>query len=261
MNDAYRILLGVHVILGTVALAAFWAAVLAPKRGRLHRACGVGFATTMFLTAATAVPLCLLLLADPLSARPPAPEITAAARAHYARTLRLVGAGLLEVSLITGVLLQFGLRALRRRVRFSAADRAVDLRLAGTAVVAGIILLGIGFLPGLPYFRGRGIALALVAAFEMRALLRFTPSRSAWIGQHLAGVIGAASIGHGALAVNVARNFTSDVGMMFLPAGPTVLLFAVAIRWLSRRWRQRLERASRPAHFPPLNMSPRAVNV
>lgn len=263
MSDTYRTLLGLHVLVGTMALATFWGAVLARKGGALHRRCGYGFAATMAITIATAVPLCLLLLWDPLTARPPAAELTAFGRAEYARVLRQIGSGLLEVSLVTGALLQFGVRALRRRGGFST-PQTVDLVLAGTAVAAGLLMLIAGLHPALPYFKGTGFGLAVVGGSEIRALLRSGTSRSAWIVEHLNGVMGAGAIAHGSLTVNIARGFTDDVGLMFLPAGVTVLLFAVAIRVTAERWRRQLDgvpKRQRAARNGPPLMSPHAVRV
>ena len=263
MSDAYRMLLGFHVLVGTAALATFWGAVLARKGGTLHRRSGYGFAVTMTMTAATAVPLSLLLLWDPLMVRPPDAELTAAGRVEYAALMREIGSGLLEVSLVTGVLLQFGLAALRRRRAVAAQPQPVDLACAAAAVAAGLIMATLGVSPALPYFTARGIVLATVGVLQLRAL-GTQPPRSAWIGHHVNGVMGAGAIAHGSLTVNIARQFTNDVGLMFLPATVTLLVFAVATRIIAQRWRRKLDGAAqrRPASVArPLALSSRALDV
>lgn len=246
MSETYRILLGFHVVVGSLALLTFWGAMLARKGGRLHRRFGRGFAVTMATTLVTAAILCAVLLADPLAARPPETELGALDRTEHARVSRELGSGLLEVSVVTGALLYFGLRALRRRRGLAASDRNVDLAVACGVTSAGLVFLALGFDPDLPHFEGRGVVASVVGALQIRALVRPNRSRSSWLVEHLVGLMGAAAIGHGALTVNVAGRFTDDLGLAFGASVPTLLAFALAIGWTARRWRRKLEGAPSP---------------
>ena len=243
MSDFYRILLGCHVGMGALALLTFWGAVLFRKGSRRHLRFGRGFAVSMALTAATAAVLCLLLLLDPLAARPPGPEIAPGELDEYVQVLREVGAGLLEVSLATGAFLYFGLRALAGRRGVTPHGLAGDLCVACATTSAGLVMLTLGLDPELPEFAGNGIFLGLLGALVIRRLLRPSDSPASWLVRHLVGMLGAGAIAHGAFATNVAGLFTDDLRTAFRWGGLTSLLFAVAIAWTARRWKLRIEGA------------------
>jgi hypothetical protein len=185
MSDVYRLLLDLHVLTGTLALTTFWGALLAGKGGRLHRRCGRGFAASMAITIVTAVILCGLLLADPIAARPPAGGLSAAEREEYARIVRGIAAALLEVSIVAGALLHFGLRALGRGRGDGTGARVTDLAVAGIVISLGLLMLDLGLDPELPWFEGHGIVVAVVGGLRMRALLRVRRTTSARVVEHL----------------------------------------------------------------------------
>jgi hypothetical protein len=244
VSDVYRILLSFHVCVGALALLTFWGAALSRKGSRRHLRFGRGFAVCMAATAATAGVLCLLLLVDPLAARPPGPEIAPGERAGYLRTAREIGAGLLEVSLATGALLYFGLRALRRRRENTPRGLARDLIVACATTSAGLLMLTLGLDPRLPEFEGNGVFVGLLGALELRSLLHSGRPRSSWLVQHLVGMLGAGAIAHAAFATNVAGLFTGDLDTAFGWGGVTILVFGVAIGWTAWRWKRRLEGAA-----------------
>lgn len=229
MADAYRLLLALHVVVAFAALLAFWVAVVARKGATAHRSFGGIFVYSMTATAVTAAGLCVLLLADPLAARPPGPEIARADYAEYGVLLRGIGSRLLDVSLATGALLHFGWTALRRRGAHARRARRGALVIAGSACVAGALLL---------LLRMDGGLLTLVGGLELRALLRRERKPWSWLAEHLAGMIGAGAFANAALGVNIARHYTEDVGLMFAPGGIILLLFAGAIALLLRQVRR-----------------------
>lgn len=245
MSDAYRFVLALHVPVALVALASFWVAVGTRKGSRPHRGSGGVFLFSMSATAATAAVLCALLLADPLTARPPGAAIAAADTEEYEAIARAIGSSLLEQSLLTGTLLHFGWTALRRRRR----RHPVDVVVASAASAAGLLLLAAGL---------HGVLLAIVGALELRALLRRARPPWAWLVEHLAGFVGAGAIANAALAVNVARLLTDDVGLQFAPGGVVGLVFLVAIARVA--WRVRRSygpHSSNPTPGRPRGVTPR----
>jgi hypothetical protein len=224
--EIYRLLLAFHVAVALAALAAFWLAALTRKAGAAHRSFGGVFVGCMAATLASATALSALLLLDPLAARPPGAELAAGELDEYRETLRGIASGLLEVSLASGALLHFGATALRRRGPHAREARRRAIGVAGSALFCGGLLL----LAGLA-----GAMLVAVAALELRALLRRERRPQAWLVEHLAGMLGAGAFANGALAVNVARHFTEDVALMFLPGVAVVGIFAAAIALLARK--------------------------
>ena len=115
MQEAYRVLLSVHVALGSIALVAFWLALLAPKGSRRHRRGGRIFVWTMAATALTALPLCLAVqVVDPAAIRPPEPGLSAAELAGYSEHVRGLFRGLAGIGVFALACLALALRALRR---------------------------------------------------------------------------------------------------------------------------------------------------
>ena len=234
-SEIYRLVLGLHVVVASVALAAFWGAAATRKGGALHRRFGRLFVRGMGFAAASGAGLAALALWDPLAARPPGPELHPDAYGEYARIVREISASLLEVGGVTGAFLWLGARALRRsRVPGSAAPGwDVAAACAWTGLGAAMLLLGL--LAELPFFEGRGAVLSLVGGLQLWRVLRRGRAPGAWLVQHLIGMGGAGAVAHGALAVNVARRFSDDPGLYFGAALPVVLLFALGIWQAARR--------------------------
>ena len=131
MQQAYRALLLVHVLLGSVALVAFWAAVAARKGSAAHKRRGRLFVLAMAASVVTVLPLCLAVqVFDPLVIRPPEPGISPERLAAYPEFVRGLLRGLAGVGVFTLLCLHLALRALRRgqvvahvRTYFRAKDR------------------------------------------------------------------------------------------------------------------------------------------
>jgi hypothetical protein len=202
MHTAYRLLLQVHVVLGAIALAAFWAAVAARKGSRLHLRAGRTYVAAMSATAVTALALGALALADPLGTHPPEPGLLAAELAHHVRVASLlipaIGLGGLPVL----VLVHFGARAPARARLRSRAARALDWAAPGALLALGVAGIPLGRIPRLAFADGMGVACVALALPMLAALARARPGRP-WIRAHLAGLGGASVIGHVAVFVSV----------------------------------------------------------
>src|SRR5262245_46387634 len=89
MQHAYRIVLSIHVALGSVALLAFWAAVFARKGGVSHRRLGQLFVGTMTSAVLTALALCVAVnVYDPFFIRPPTESLSPQQLAEYPQFIR-----------------------------------------------------------------------------------------------------------------------------------------------------------------------------
>jgi uncharacterized membrane protein len=115
MQDAYRSLLGIHVALGSLALAAFWGALLARKGSLPHRRLGRVFVWSMAAAVLTALPLCAAVqVFDPFSIRPPEPGLDAEELAAYPEFIRGLFRGIGGSGLFALFALARGLCAVRR---------------------------------------------------------------------------------------------------------------------------------------------------
>jgi uncharacterized membrane protein len=115
VQEAYRSLLGIHVALGSLALVAFWGALLARKGSLLHRGFGRVFVGSMAAAVLSALPLCAAVqLVDPFRIRPPEPGLDAAELAAYPEFIRGLFRGLAGIGLFALFALARGLRAVRR---------------------------------------------------------------------------------------------------------------------------------------------------
>jgi hypothetical protein len=161
----------VHVVAGTVSLAALGIPLLSRKGGPLHRRAGWIYAAAIGVIVATTWILCALRLFDP-------------DRSNDAMTLVMAFLGLLTANAVVT-----GLRVLRAKERAGRHTNPFDI---GSSAALGLASLALG---GYAFQQGSGLftALAAIGGFragdQIRYWLRPPGERMHWWQEHLANMV------------------------------------------------------------------------
>lgn len=239
LADFYRGLLFLHVAVAAISLAAFWAALFLEKGSARHRRVGRVYARAMYATGGSGGLLAALLAAVPLAVRPPDPGLAPDELREYAAVARGIGSVLVLVGLLLFGLTHFGVRAVERRYARSLRARLPDVAVAGLLALAGLVAIPVALVPGFGHLDGLGVFVALTGAVQLRYVLRLRGG--SWIAEHLAGVFGAATVAHGALATNVASYLVPglETPESFAAAGPVAVAGVAATIAACAHYRRR----------------------
>ncbi|MEM9388045.1 MAG: hypothetical protein AAGA68_23520 [Pseudomonadota bacterium] len=245
LDEIHFGLIAVHIGAGTVALIAFWFAMLARKGNARHRAGGRWFAWAMRIVTVTAVIAALLVLADPLAIEDPAGALAtqgAEAMAEVAWRARRGALFLLTIGLLVLASVRHGMLALRTRSEPDALRSPQQLILLTALCLAGLATAYVGWRAGsilLMVFGG----LALVSGPRMlhRALSGPLPAQERIIA-HLEGMLGASIGAYTAFFVFGGNRFLSewlDGYWALIPWIAPAVLGSIASGWYARRYRRR----------------------
>jgi hypothetical protein len=212
----YEILVLTHGAAGTVALAAFWTAVVLRKGTTVHRRVGGTYLLAMTLVLATTPFLAGVL---------------------FARGDVVGGTFLAYLIVITGTAMWTAWRAVRDRARperfYGRAFRA----LAWTNVASGAVALALGVRASAPVLMGMSLIGLVIGAQMLRAARRPVDDRYWWLQRHYGGILGCGIATHIAfLNIGLQRLLPVDL------AAPAQLLGwfgPVAVALLARVWLRR----------------------
>lgn len=243
MLAAYRSVLALHVVLGAIALVAFWIAMAARKGGRLHLRSGRTYVLSMSGGAALAVVLGALTVVDPHATHPPDPGWSAADLARDEEILRSFIPSIGFTGLIALALVHFGWRAPARARLRSRVARGFDWAVPGALLALGLAGIPLGRLPRFDFADGVGVACIAVALPQLLSLARARRGRH-WIVAHLAGLGGAALIGHVAFFVSVLPRIAPEIWSRDPAENPipwliSPLLGSLLLVWGCLHWRRR----------------------
>ncbi len=246
LDEMHFGLIAVHVVAGTVALLAFWVAMLARKGNARHRLGGRFFAWGMRAVTVTAITASILVLVDPLAVRDPlgttaaeGPEAVAALAERARRgALFLFTLGVLVLASV-----RHGVLALATRSRPDALREPAQLALLVLLCVSGAATAFVGWSSDsvlLMVFGG----LALVNGPRMlhRALSGPLDAHERILA-HLQGMLGAAIGAYTAFFVFGGNRFLSawlEGYWALVPWIAPALLGTIASAWYERRYRERL---------------------
>jgi len=170
----FRVLLGLHIAAGAVALAVFWIPLVTRKGGTTHRRVGKLYTYAMLAAVAGALALVSVRLFVERAPGERGPAIFLA-----------------FIGLLTFASGWYGVRVLRVKDRRAPHDNPLDLGVASLLLVAGLAMLawgvaGGGLLAGI--FGALGASLGLR---QLRAWRRAPQGPRQWWFQHMGGMIGA----------------------------------------------------------------------
>jgi hypothetical protein len=241
MNAIHDAALQLHILVGFVALAAFWTAALTRKGGPTHRKAGSVYVAAMLLVVVSASVMAVLLALDPRRLRDftgVPPEEVAAMTAR----LRGVAAFFGALALLTLTAGWNGLRALwaRRSPRPWYQPLALLLYLLNGAAAAPLVWLGLR--DGEPLLIIFATFCLMTGAGGLWSLRRPSSDPRDWLLKHLSNMIATGIAAHTAFfAVGAVRWFPNLYSyspvLYVIPWIIPAMLGSVAIAVLKRHYR------------------------
>lgn len=214
----------IHIVAGFIGLGAFWIPIFARKGGTWHRGAGKVFKVAAW-TVLTISAVAVLLRATQLGLEGTWPR----ERPNAWSTLVFLG----YLTLVTGVALRHGLRALRFKNDVSAMNAPLDRALARAAIASSALLVAWTLV-----LRPGGATIVLLALSpigygmgrDILAVLRGGRlERRAWFYEHMGAMLGVGIAFHTAFAVFGATRLF-DLGLEGWPGLlPWVLPAAIGI--------------------------------
>jgi uncharacterized membrane protein len=214
----YRMILSVHILAGTIALASFWTAATLRKGSGKHRAVGQTFLLAMLVVAVSGVYI---------------------ASAALARGQTVLGSFLMYIVLITATPCWLAWRAVRDKHDVKRFVGPVYHAFAWVNIAAGLIML----VQGIRYEQFLIAAVSAVGLATGPLMLRFArrlpTDRQWWLARHYSFMLGAGVATHVAfLNIGFTRMLPPELGTTaqrlswFLPF---VVAFAARV-WLGRKY-------------------------
>lgn len=244
MEQIFKSLIVIHIVVGSIGLASFWLPVFARKRKGLHTQAGKVFAYAMMVTGATAACAALLTIAAPLVTHP---DVSS----RYAASLRAFnGLALFYLAVITFSAAFSGLRAARLKRQYGGHRERIELTLSVLGFVLGVAVLVMGWRMGSAVMIGLSLIGILGSPGNIRLMLTKPESPLQWKYHHMASMLGAGIAAHTAFLVFGAGRFV-DVALTSSPLvwlAPTIIGVPATIIW--KRYYQRQEKRNRPATAP-----------
>jgi uncharacterized membrane protein len=225
----FRIVLGLHIAAGAVALAVFWIPLVAAKGGRAHRLAGKIYACAMATSVLGALGVVALRLFVEQNPR----------RLHFSVFLAFV-------AVLTFANGWYGVRVLRTKDRRAPHDDPVDLGVAALLFVTGAATcvwgVAIGFV-----LAGIFGALGAWLGFGQLRTWRSVPEQPrAWWFQHMGGMC-AACIGTVTAFVVVNTRWLGIASLGILPWVTPGVIGILGIVLGKRYYRRKFARAAEGA--------------
>ncbi|MGF1650002.1 MAG: hypothetical protein ACFCUN_06095 [Hyphomicrobiaceae bacterium] len=180
----FKILVGLHIVSGTIGLLAMWGPIFTRNGSRLHKSWGKVFIVSMIVTGAVAVGISICSLIEPLQTHPFSDDPV---------LIRgLFGWMMMYLGILTVALAWHGYRALKTK-RDPAARRSDHLTL-GLQVLMGasaLLCAGYGFAIDQAIMVGVAVPGLAAAILNAASIVERNPPHNEWLVQHFRASIGA----------------------------------------------------------------------
>ncbi len=213
---AFEVLIGAHIVSGSIGLLSFWVPVVSRKGGRDHRRWGRVFTWCMLVTGCAAIGISVCTLIAPLETHPQLSD------AAWIRGI--FGWMMLYLGCLTIGFVDYGLAVVRH-----ARDHSALRRLRYQGVIAAVVISGawcgwFGWKVGHPLMMiVAGIGLVAMA-MQQRFIWSAAPPRSMYVGEHFRALIGMGISAYTAfLSVGLVRAFPEHVFNPLIWAGPSTI--------------------------------------
>ena len=252
MQTIYRVVLGLHILLGAVGLVSFWLPALTRKGGKLHRKAGWFYVWAMLGMVVTAGLLSLMLMTLPLAIHPVKAGLTVAQIARHATQTRAGGAFFGYISLLTFTAGWTGLRVLRAKKGISGMRTPFNIGLNVVNVVAGLGGIYMGLQMGQPLFVIFGAIAFGPALVFLNRLRRNREAKMYWWMEHISGMFTTGMAAYTGFFVNggsrlLSALFAHAPGLQYIPWIAPTLIGTFCIIYLRRVYRRKFAGASAPA--------------
>ncbi len=244
MQMFYQGLLGLHVLLGTVGLVAFWTPALTRKGGKLHRKAGWFYVWAMLGMVASAALLSVLLITLPLVIHPARAGATAAQITRHATNIRAGGAFFGYIALLTFTAGWQGIRVLSAKKGIGEMRTPFNIGLNVVNVVAGLGGIYMGLQMGQPLFVIFGAIAFAPAAIFLNRLRRNREAKMYWFMEHISGMLTTGIAAYTGFFVNggarlMSHLFAHAPGLQYIPWVAPTIIGSFCIARLQRVYRRK----------------------
>ncbi len=211
MNQLHELLVILHIVFGSVALALFWVPAIARKGSKIHVSAGRYYVRAMTVVVVSALIASIMVLVDPIGIRHPGVEMTPEDIERRSESYRMFSLFLLMLSVLVYATLRHGVVALRARTDPAALSalphKATTFVLGGLGAVVGAWGL-LQVQPLLVFFA----AISLFASISMYRECRLeNPTRNDLLRMHFGGLIGSGIGAHTAFFAFGGSHFLGNV--------------------------------------------------
>ena len=179
----FNVLVGLHIISGTVGLVTMWVPVVGKKGSKTHKRWGRVFAQALLITGILAIGISLVTLRYPLETHPFATDA--------ALVQGIFGWMMLYLATLTIMLSRYGLWCIQNRRNHKANKHFLNLALQAATFVTAANCAWHGYLINQPLMIGISVIGLLAAVLNTRFILQRDPPMNEWLIQHTRGLVGA----------------------------------------------------------------------
>ena len=179
----FNILVGLHIVTGSVGLITLWVPVVGRKGGATHKRWGKIFAVALLLTGIIAIGISLVTLRYPLETHPFSDD------APLVRGL--FGWMMLYLATLTIMLSRYGLLCVRNRRNHAANREPLNIALQVATFITAANCAWHGIQLSQPLMPGIAAVGLLSALLNLRFILQQQPPLNEWLIQHTRGLVGA----------------------------------------------------------------------
>ena len=228
----YKLLAFLHIGLGCLALATFWAAALAKKGSPFHKASGKVYLVSMTGIVVTALPMALIILS-------------------VGKTV--IAGFLLYLVLIVATAVWQAWRAIRDKRDWARYVGPVYRVLTWMNLLGalGMVALGLFFAQQMQLVIVSFSAIGFIAFYQMRRFARAAPCDPRWwLGEHIGAMLGNAAATHIAfLAIGLPRLVPALAHPLWINIAWLAPLVVVGLArvWLTRKYLPPRAAAIKPA--------------
>ncbi len=234
----FEILVGAHIVTGTVGLLSMWVPVIGKKGSRNHKRWGKVFSYALLATGTIAIGISLCTLSAPLETHPFSDD--------EPLVVGIFGWMMMYLATLTIMLAWYGLLCIRNKHHHERNRNAVNIVLQIATFVAAAncawqgIQLGNGLMIGISTI---GLSAAVL---NTHFIFRRDPPLNEWLIQHTRGAVGAGiSVYTAFLAFGAVNLLPAYAFNPVLWATPTVLGVSLLLYHQAKITRQRRRIAAR----------------
>ncbi|WP_105169906.1 hypothetical protein [Pseudoalteromonas sp. T1lg23B] len=189
MEYIHKFAVYTHIILGSLALVLFWVPIMTNKGSHMHNRFGRYYNLAMYGTSFLGVLACILVLADPLSAKP-RDFADIQQQVNYIQQSRIFALFLLMLSLLVLASIYHGERVLKVKGNTNLLRTPLHLSLLILLLVVAALslLMGIQFSQTLLVVFA-GVSL-LVGTKMLRYIVQSEVAPRAWVIEHMGAMLG-----------------------------------------------------------------------
>jgi len=179
----FDILVGMHIISGTIGLVTMWVPIIGKKGGEVHKRWGRIFAHALLITGILAIGISLVTLRYPLATHPFSDDV--------AMVRGMFGWMMLYLAMLTIMLSRYGMWCIQNRHQHEKNRHLPNLGLQAATFATAANCAWQGYLINQPLMIGISVIGLLSAVLNTRFIFQKAPPFNEWLVQHTRGLVGA----------------------------------------------------------------------